>query len=198
MSEAVRQTTKERILDGARQALARHGLGKLGMSDVCECAGVSRGTLYRYFATRDELLLDLSHWEAERFRERLLEAMQQAPEDEGRLRLMFEAATRHVQEDPALQRLLESDGARVLQGIRQQYGAIRQQLRVPLAPILERTAPVRSGQVSVDQLVDWLTRILISIYLFPGTDPKEQEQGLWAMFQMLLSPEGEGGKGGEG
>ena len=55
--------TRERILDGAMAAIARHGLAKLGMSDVSVSAGVSRGTLYRYFPSREELLRDLAVFE---------------------------------------------------------------------------------------------------------------------------------------
>ena len=47
--------TVNRILDGALRALARRGLRKLSMSDICEEAGISRGTLYRYFKSKDWL-----------------------------------------------------------------------------------------------------------------------------------------------
>jgi len=40
--------------------VASHGLSKLEMGDVSECAGLSPGTLYRYFSNRDELLAALS------------------------------------------------------------------------------------------------------------------------------------------
>src|SRR5262245_35161324 len=55
--------TRERILDGAARALARHGLAKLGMQDVSQQAAVSRGTLYRYFPNRDDLLTTLARHE---------------------------------------------------------------------------------------------------------------------------------------
>jgi AcrR family transcriptional regulator len=58
------EITRERILDGAVQAVALHGLSKLGMSDVSRSAGVARGTVYRYFASRDELLNALAAREA--------------------------------------------------------------------------------------------------------------------------------------
>ncbi len=57
------------------RAIARHGLAKLGMRDVSESAGVSRGTLYRYFSTREDLLTGLVREEVRRFRDRVLTTM---------------------------------------------------------------------------------------------------------------------------
>lgn len=179
--------TRERILDGARDAIARHGLAKLGMTDVCQSAGMSRGTLYRYFASREELLLELSRREAERFRDQALAAARNAP-PEARLRILLEQSTRQVQEHPALQRLLESDPARVLRALREQFSAIRNEIHEMLAPALEDTAPVRAGVAQVDQLVDWFTRILVTAYLIPEPEPSKMIDGLAAMYRMLLQP----------
>lgn len=56
-----------RIREGALQALARHGLRKLSMTDVSVEAGVSRGTLYRYFTAKAELLDSLRDYVQESF-----------------------------------------------------------------------------------------------------------------------------------
>nr|WP_257909546.1 TetR/AcrR family transcriptional regulator [Janibacter limosus] len=55
MSSPSSSDTTETISDGAMRALARHGSG-LSMTDICRESGVSRGTLYRYFANREEVL----------------------------------------------------------------------------------------------------------------------------------------------
>ncbi|KJS09712.1 MAG: hypothetical protein VR73_01470 [Gammaproteobacteria bacterium BRH_c0] len=48
-----------RILDAAMESASRQGLRNLSMSDVCRIAGVARGTLYRYFPSKDALLESL-------------------------------------------------------------------------------------------------------------------------------------------
>lgn len=48
-----------RILDATLEALSRKGLNSLSMTDVCRFAGVARGTLYRYFPSKDALLESL-------------------------------------------------------------------------------------------------------------------------------------------
>ncbi len=47
--------TRAAILDAAAHALSEHG-GRTSMADVAAAAGVSRATLYRYYADREALL----------------------------------------------------------------------------------------------------------------------------------------------
>jgi AcrR family transcriptional regulator len=48
--------TRRVILDAAVGAAAIHGVKRLSMSDVARAARVSRPTLYRYFASREDIL----------------------------------------------------------------------------------------------------------------------------------------------
>jgi len=111
--------TRERILDGAATAVARHGLAKLEMRDVSAISGVSRGTLYRYFPSRDALLDELARHEARLFKERMRAAIENAPPGAERVRVALEHATRHVREHALLQRLLDTDPTFVLRGLRE-------------------------------------------------------------------------------
>jgi AcrR family transcriptional regulator len=45
----------ERILAAATQVLASHGYGQMSTNRVAEAAGVSVGSLYRYFSDKDEI-----------------------------------------------------------------------------------------------------------------------------------------------
>ena len=166
------------------QAVARHGLAKLDMGDVSESARVSRGTLYRYFRSRDDLLTALSVQEAYRFWDRCLKALG-AAEGEDRIRLLLLRANHHVRDHPALQRILETDPALVLRAIQREFPRIRAELDRLIGPLLESTPAVSSGAVGVDQLVDWLTRLMISAFLIPASDPDEMSRGLTAVYQLL-------------
>lgn len=48
-----------RILDATMEAVSRQGVRNVSMSDVCRFAGVARGTLYRYFPSKEFLLESL-------------------------------------------------------------------------------------------------------------------------------------------
>ena len=73
MSQPVTETfetdnsTRQRILAATAEVLARSGKTKLSLSEVATQAGVSRPTLYRWFASKQELLSAFSHYEREIF-----------------------------------------------------------------------------------------------------------------------------------
>lgn len=188
---ALGERTRVRILDGAMRAIARHGLTKLGMNDVSESAGVSRGTLYRYFPSREELLDHLAEHESRRFRERVDEALKSAPRGETRLEVALLRVARYAREHPAIRRLVETEPAFVLGYLRDRFPALRAMCHELFAPVLRETEPVQVGAVTAEQMVDWLTRVMISAVLLPDPEPDEMARGLTAVYR-LLARAGEG------
>jgi len=53
----IRQARQEQILQAARQVFAAQGFHNTRMSDIAQATGVSQGTLYHYFRSKDELFL---------------------------------------------------------------------------------------------------------------------------------------------
>jgi AcrR family transcriptional regulator len=51
------QSARERILTAAYELFSRRGIRAVGTDEVIERAGVARATLYRHFATKDDLVL---------------------------------------------------------------------------------------------------------------------------------------------
>lgn len=186
MRPALKSNRRDQILRGAAQAIARHGLGKLGMGDVSSSAAVSRGTLYRYFSNRDELLEHLAAREGHRFQERMMQALDEAPDGAEKVQLALQYAARFAGEHPVLRRIIETDPAFMLIAIRERFTAIRDMVHGPLAPLLAQTEPVRQGTVETEQLVDWMTRIMISFFLFPDPDPDRMARDLTAVFSALV------------
>jgi AcrR family transcriptional regulator len=60
-------STRQRILAATAEVLGRNGKTKLSLSDVAIQAGVSRPTLYRWFASKEELLSAFSRYERQVF-----------------------------------------------------------------------------------------------------------------------------------
>ena len=60
------RTAPDRILDAAERCMARYGL-RVSMRDVAAEAGLSRGSVYRYYADRDALVAAVLARTAERF-----------------------------------------------------------------------------------------------------------------------------------
>jgi len=180
-------TTRARILDGAAVAVARHGLAKLEMSDVSAISGVSRGTLYRYFPSRDALLDELARREGALFRDRMRAAIEQAPPGAERIRVALEHATRHVREHALLQRLLDTDPTFVLRGLRAQFESLKAELGAPILPLLQESELVHARIATAEQLLDWMMRLMASAFLLPGRDPDGMTQGLTAVYRILTA-----------
>ena len=176
-------------------ALSRHGIAKLGMGDVSECAGVSRGTAYRYFPNRDDLLVRLARREAERFGQQVWEVLESTPEGEERLRIVLDFAVRLGRDHPLIQRLPESDPGFVLTSLRERFPDLQATFERLFAPDLKNTLLVRSGVVTAEQLVGWITRVLVSIFLFPDPDPEVMAASMKAIYPILaVEPAGQGRK----
>lgn len=184
--ETALAATHDRILDGAARAVARHGLARLAMRDVGECAGVARGTVYRHFPNREALLREMAQREAGRFLARWRDTMTGVPRAE-RLRVCFEYPARFARENPLLQRLVETDPEFVLRTVREQYPLIAQSVGELLGPVIAETEIVRRGPVSVELLVDWTCRVLLSAFLVPVAEPERLAEGLDAIHRSLSS-----------
>src|SRR5690606_22949735 len=61
------EITRRMIIERAKELFARKGYGAVSMNEICEAAGVSKGSLYHHFAGKKELFLTLveeniEHW----------------------------------------------------------------------------------------------------------------------------------------
>jgi AcrR family transcriptional regulator len=57
VTEAYLQARRAEILDAAWTCLARKGYHQTTMQDICEESGLSYGAIYRYFASKQEILV---------------------------------------------------------------------------------------------------------------------------------------------
>lgn len=73
-SESPDNSTRQRILAATAEVLGRNGTSKLSLSEVATQAGVSRPTLYRYFADKRELLDVFVVWERHYYEHAIAEA----------------------------------------------------------------------------------------------------------------------------
>ena len=72
--EIIRKQRKEQILAAALALFDEKGFAETKISDISERAGISKGLIYHYFATKEEILLC--------YREPLIECLQECREQE--------------------------------------------------------------------------------------------------------------------
>jgi AcrR family transcriptional regulator len=91
---------KRQILDGARQVFLLNGYAGASMDEIAAQAGVSKGTLYNHFDSKDDLFRSLIHAEAERIARELPSLNREDPNPTSALRRIG-IAILEVMEAPA-------------------------------------------------------------------------------------------------
>jgi len=58
---AAKQAKKrQQIVEAATQVIARKGVEKTSLNDIAEAAGISKGSLYYYYASKNDLIFDIT------------------------------------------------------------------------------------------------------------------------------------------
>ncbi len=166
----LRRRTEERILEGALEAVGRHGLRKIGIADVSELAGVSRGTIYRYFGSKEDLLVALARYEQRRYERGLEQALANVAPGDPSISAMIDFALDYFAEHPLARGLATSEPAFVVEYIASTFPMLQKTMVEYLGSDLDGTGMVRAGAIERDELSQLLIRLLVSIFLIPPDD----------------------------
>lgn len=149
---------RQRILQAAFKVLCRHGYGKLSLSDVAAQAGISRPTLYKFFASKDDLLSAFSVFEMQLVRADLARAL--------------EGQTGRGRVEALLQFLVDFYGSYQMRGLIEiEPGLVLDQMARALPELVALVAPALQGQVADPQAAAMaLVRLSVCHYLVPGYD----------------------------
>jgi AcrR family transcriptional regulator len=162
--------TRDRILEAALAAMGRVGPRRLTMSDVSDRAGLSRGTVYRYFPTKEDLLAVLAEWEQNRFADGLRRALDAAPPGGVGVDTVAEYIITYLREHPALTLMIDVEPEFVLVFLRRQLPVFHRITEELLAGVTDNSRPVQEGLVTAEELNELLLRVVLSIFLVPGED----------------------------
>ncbi|ENU4317934.1 TetR/AcrR family transcriptional regulator [Acinetobacter baumannii] len=101
--------TFEAILGAAARILESLGFAGFNTNAVAELAGVSIGSLYQYFPSKDALIVELIRRERANLSNHIVEVIQQsdAADLKDKLKLIIQAAVQHQLSRPQLARTLE-------------------------------------------------------------------------------------------
>ncbi|WP_454286013.1 TetR/AcrR family transcriptional regulator [Rhizobium arsenicireducens] len=100
---------REQILDGARQVFMKMGFDAASMNDVTREAGVSKGTIYVYFQSKEDLFAALIERQKGRFTDALRDILADSEDAEQGLRRFAEAFVHQIVETdmiPAMRTVL--------------------------------------------------------------------------------------------
>jgi AcrR family transcriptional regulator len=163
--------TRARILDAAFRTVATHGLSRFTVDDVARAAALSRQSVYRYFDSKDALIVALVLREEEAF----IEGVRQAHAEAATLEEAMERAMRYclrlAREHPLLDRLLESEPEVLLPYLTTRGGELIARGRAVIEELAAARTDVRTELVH--RAADLATRAVISYTLTPSEDPPE-------------------------
>ena len=158
---------RERILRATYECVGRWGLAKTTVDDAARQAGVSRATVYRYFAGgREELVTAVVSWEYGRFFLRLYEEVRGAATLEEVMERGIAFAHRAIRRHEVLQRVLETEPELLVPKLTVEANGTQQAIAAFLVPYLEahRLAP----GVDLEDAADFLARMALSYIASPG------------------------------
>lgn len=157
------------LLAAARQLMAAHGIRRLRMDDVAREAGYGRATLYRRFATRDELVWAVVSGEMAATLAEIEQAVLRLDALEDKLVEAFAATVEAVQQHPLLQRLLQIEPDLLLPHLTTGGAAVLGMARDHLGRLLARgQADGELGPMDVRTAADMIVRLTHSLLLTPG------------------------------
>lgn len=164
--------TRTRILDAAFRTIATFGLSRFTVDDVARAADLSRQTVYRYFESKDALIVALLYREEEAF----LEGVRRVHAEAATLQEAMERAIlfclRLAREHPLLDRLLESEPEVLLPYLTTRGAGLIARGRA----VIEELAGARDDVKPelIPRVADLAVRAIVSYTLTPGDDPPEQ------------------------
>jgi AcrR family transcriptional regulator len=101
---------RERIVAAAERCIDRHGIRKTTMDDVASEVGLSRPSVYRYFADRDDLLIELITRHARALLDRAHKSISRQGSLPDRIVEMILYTAEHGRRDPMTRHCIDPDG----------------------------------------------------------------------------------------
>lgn len=164
-----------KILDAASLAFLEMGVSQVKMGDIARYAGCSRGTLYNYFKSRDELhLAYVSHFAA-RLSDRVRKKLEGCADARGKFVEGVLGAVREVRADPGLLAWFEpgesgfaanlSLGSEAVASIAENFSEM-----LLMEGQQDRACSAEDKQL----LARWFIRVIMSLLTMPGKDEGEE------------------------
>ena len=161
------------ILDAALAEFDRHGIRKVALDDVARRAGVSRTTIYRRFASRDDLVAAVMDRENARLFTEIATELTSARPRSNYYVEAFTSAILRTRRHRVLGRIIIDEPALSLQLAGRHYGAAVARIEAALQLIFPPGFAERIGPQAVRELADCIWRYAMMLLLLPSDEPLE-------------------------
>jgi len=165
-------STRDRLLDAAIEAATIHGIAKLSVGDVAKRANLSRQTLYKHFASKDEIVAHAVLREATTMVGRIVEASDAETDTRAAIEAGILTTLSLTREHPLLDRLIRTEPEALLPLMIGDTGSVAMAVRSVVDGIVARRLPHLSN-VERRRAADLLARLLVSYAVNAPDDPPE-------------------------
>ena len=153
------RVVRTRLLDAAARCIVRRGDTRFRMAEVADEADVVRSTVYRYYASRDELLLALLLMRIDRAFARWIAALRRPQDAASSIRALVLNPVTSVDDDPLNRALYAADDGALVTVLEHGADAITDVMAAQAAPLF--TAWRESGQIHADldlrDMLQWMS-----------------------------------------
>ena len=177
---------RKRIVGAAMRCVDRYGPAKTGLSDVAAELGVTRQTVYRYFASTDDLLAAVARSAADSYLDRLARHLAQVTDPVDVVVEALAFTIERLPEERYLSVLLTPGRSGRF------FAGVTSPEAIAFAhSLLERTAvdweKAGYGRAELDELGEFALRMLQSLVLDPGT-PRRSGSALRSFLRRWAGP----------
>ena len=158
-----------KILSGALDAIADRGTKRLSMSDIIEASGVSRGTLYRYFSNKDDVLAAVSEYVCTGFENGIQAAAEGIDDPIERFRQVMLFYAGYTNENSP-DRVFEVEPRFHLAFFRSRFNRYKSAVATALAPLFEYIEARLGEKIDSAAFVEGLVRLQLSTLLVPADE----------------------------
>lgn len=178
--EALQERRREEILDQAIRVFARHGYQAADVQGVADAIGVSKGTIYHYFPSKEQLFLAAVRRGVQRLYAVLTVARQEAHEPFEAIGTVIATYLQFFKENPEIVELFIQERAHFREQKRPIYFEHRDAQRGPWRQLfVELMAEGRLREMPVERVIDVIGDVLYGTMFtnhFAGNSKSFQQQ----------------------
>jgi AcrR family transcriptional regulator len=160
--------TVDKIVAGTMKAITRQGTHKLSVSDICESSGVARGTFYRYFTSKDDVLATLCRHFEDGVAGAFAAAIETNPDPAVRVQVVLDTIIANRAAGGDFVRMLDVAPDFTLRFIRETFPKLVDAVTAALGPAADESPLVLSEALTKRQLGELFLRCVMSMLFLPG------------------------------
>lgn len=183
-----RDATTEHILDAAVVEFEQHGFRRVALEDVARRARVSRTTIYRRFANKDDLVAAVIERENVRLFGAIAEDLKHAGPQANYYVEAFTLSILKFRRHRVLDRMIADEPGLVLELAGRHYPAALERMADALRVIFPAGFAERIGEPTVRELADTILRYAAMVLLLPSAQPLDTAEDIRAFATQHFLP----------